>query len=932
MNKLKKLLKFLAYSTFWGWNLIFLAVFYCGILPIIGVPLVLATFDGDIPLDFSIAFLTLIIVPVGASYVGLKYLSKQPGQLMRLFYGVEAPLVTWCLLRLFLFRELTWASGLVLGTLLITIFAFAVEIVRGYINNQRVYSWLQAIAHSLMLLMGLYLGLVLLFYAIPVAIWVIAGIFYFIVGFFSFGWVESLWYELTHSLSWIYWSIIAGLLLILFNFSAALFIGMPTAITGLYLSSGRKVLLQFAQQYGKKAASILTISTISCWLVLLLIFNQQPQVKTFAWLSQTPQNRTELLAAATTISKGLVNANLHPYRYLSTTADNNHIYSIYRDLNFPKFFALFLQHKYNQLLSPFLYQGSRQDVSKAADLYAQFFDAPLQKAERKSVRHALQSTAIVDQAKAGLLNIDQKKVWLEKQEVNLTPHGDWAEVEIHEVYQNQTNDVEEILYYFSLPESAAITGLWLGESEDKTQRFPFQVSPRGAAQEVYNSQVRRTRPVDPALLEQVGFGQYRLRAFPVPPRRTSREISRGEPASKMHLWLTYKVLQQKGGWALPQLAEKRNIFWTGQTQRIRNGKRKWAFGNDWFEDSWYEQTTSDKSKDIASRRTSHQIQLANGYQVALQPLANQNYILPQNQTYALLLDTSYSMKDRLDAIKNTLDWGTTNLGNNDLDLFVIDSQDRSRRFEEISDLDPAQLSFYGSILNPEMLDKFNTLRGDKHYDAVLIVTDEGSYELNQDRQTIPQLDAPLWMIHLDHQLPRAYDDTILQALQNSHGGVATDLATVMQRLGTELAQGTAVVDGYSWKVSPSNNLATTTGIEPLAARQLVDYFTKYNQNELSLTQLDQIHQIAKEHNLVTPYSSMIVLVNDQQRELLKAAEAKSDRFEREVETGVEQLNQPFSPFEVSGVPEPDWWVLLVIVAIALGFIWQQQQITENNNN
>ena len=76
-----------------------------------------------------------------------------------------------------------------------------------------------------------------------------------------------------------------------------------------------------------------------------------------------------------------------------------------------------MQDRYNQLLSPFLYQGDRNDVNKSAELYAEFFDTPIQKGERKAIRHALQSTSIVDQAKAGLLNIDQKKVWLAKQEM-----------------------------------------------------------------------------------------------------------------------------------------------------------------------------------------------------------------------------------------------------------------------------------------------------------------------------------------------------------------------------------------------------------------------------------------------------------------------------------------------------------------------------------
>ena len=76
-------------------------------------------------------------------------------------------------------------------------------------------------------------------------------------------------------------------------------------------------------------------------------------------------------------------------------------------------------------------------------------------------------------------------------------------------------------------------------------------------QQVYNSQVRRTRPVDPALLEQVGPGQYRLRAFPVPPRRnTSQKRNVRFETPKMHLWLTYQVMQQEQGWCITQASRK----------------------------------------------------------------------------------------------------------------------------------------------------------------------------------------------------------------------------------------------------------------------------------------------------------------------------------------------------------------------------------------
>lgn len=895
-------------------------------MPFIGVWLIVATFEGTTPLDFSLTLLALIAIPTACTFYGLKYLRTQPKELMRWFYGVEAPLVTWCLVRLFIIRELTPATSLILGTLLISIVAFAIEVLQGYQANRPVFSWLQMIAHTLMLFTGVYLGTVLLLYAIPVAAYVLLGVYHFIIVFFSFNWVTNLLQSLSYG-GVIFWFLtIFSLFSLLFAFSAVLFVVMPLVLTNLLVNSGKKIIRAFAQQHSQTRAMQVGAAVVATWLILFNFFNQQPQVEAFKLLEQSPLDKAELLAAAPKIRQGLINANLYPYRYLSTKEGNDHIFNMYDNLTLPEPVSRFFQNRYNQLLAPFLYQGSQGDVDKAAQLYAEFFDTPIQQAERKSVRHALQSTAIIDQAKAGLLNIDQKRVWLAQQEINVTPHGDWADVEIHEVYENQTNDVEEILYYFSLPESAAITGLWLGETDDLAQRFTHQVAPRGAAQEVYNSQVSRTRPVDPALLEQVGAGQYRLRAFPVPPKRTISRNGDRETTPQMHLWLTYQVMRQESGWALPKLAEKRNIFWTSFTKRMRNGQKIRSVGNFWLEEFVGESSNIDPQ--------TYQIKLDSGYTVTAQPLTSQDYVLPSKQKYAVILDTSYSMDQHVSELRSTINWIQQKLTNNQTDLYLTDVvANQARRLTSIQNFHPEQLTFYGSLQPEQMLKQFQTLRGNQNYDAVLLLTDRGSYELSEDTTKIPQLEAPLWMIHLGGELPRAYNDAVLQTMQNSNGGVANDIATVIKRLATEAVNGAAVIDGYSWTVNQSNSdsteeTLTKQKLEPIAARQLVSAIARTSNHQLSLAELDHVHRLAKNNDIVTPYSSMIVLVNDGQREQLKAAEQRTDRFEREVETGTEQLETPFNPFEtaeVSGVPEPQLWILLGLVILALGLVWQQQR-------
>ncbi len=75
------------------------------------------------------------------------------------------------------------------------------------------------------------------------------------------------------------------------------------------------------------------------------------------------------------------------------------------------------------------------------------------------------------------------------------------DVEFHEVLLNDGPIVQEVYYYLLLPETAVFTGVWLGADKE----YAFQVSTRGAAQQVYREQLVVRQ--DPALLEQVSIDQ-----------------------------------------------------------------------------------------------------------------------------------------------------------------------------------------------------------------------------------------------------------------------------------------------------------------------------------------------------------------------------------------------------------------------------------------
>lgn len=899
---MKTLVHTLCSAIFWLWNIAFLLVVFAG-LPFMAVSIWEAAIAGEIPASFLISFLGMIFTPPVCTLIGWR-LRKHPVLLMRLFYGVEAPLFALCLLRLFVIRELNAASAHILGSLAVCMATLAIELLSSYTARRHALGWLRLFGHSLMLVMGVYVGVLLLFYTVPT-------LAVFVYAFFSFNWVRDLWWMLnSDSLATIWWGTIS---LLLFGFSCTLFVAMPYALVNMYTRSWWRAFATFGTRYGWVKAGLSTVGVTLTWIFLFFGLQNQPQLHAFSLLQSPPttvQARQELLQRSDLIRRGLVNSYLYGYRYLSPWEESNQLREMYQSLfKMGEDHAQQWQDFHNAWISPFLYRGDRTDPEKAAALYAQFFDVPIQRAEADAIRHALQSTVQRDQVQAGLLNIDQELVWLAQQRVNVQEHGDWAEVELYEHYQNPTDQDQEIFYSFSLPESAVITGVWLGNQRDRDQRFRFTVSPRGAAQKVYNEEVDRanfTVATDPALVEQVGPRQYRMRVFPIP-QRSWRTQKPGE----LHLWLTYRVMQRDRQWALPQLTEKRNIFWTKDTVRRRQGRPTAMSADLWLESA------------IPARKsapTTHRVTLAN-YQVGATPVPPTKR-LSSSHRLALVLDTSYSMKSHQAELTQTLNQLKQQPGIQP-DLYVTVDGAGAERVAEIRSFDATKTPFYGSLVIPTMVQQFEQVRGDRVYDAIVVLTDQGSYELSRDNVVMPAITTPLWIVHLGGTLPPAYDDATLATLQRTRGGSATSLEEVLRQVEAIASAGEAVVsvaDGYAWTVTPEGGETTTARTDPdftpIAARQLILNLSR-EQDMTQLASLDAVHAIAKSTEIVTPYSSMLVLVDDRQRQALKQAEAGADRFQRTVETGEEDLTQPDNPLNSVAVPEPGLGLGLGVVAVLI---------------
>jgi putative PEP-CTERM system integral membrane protein len=940
------------YGLFWSWNLIFLAFMLLGFAPRMLPEMLTAVRAGEIPADFLVYAIILTLIPVIVVILGFTILRRSPGRLFSLGYGVEGPLMLLLAIRFFAVREMTLAMALLLSIAGLGIATLLWQILDQKIDDRgALLAHLRLAGLTLLLITGLYAGVWLAFYAVPMAVvgwnWFVDTLVNLPRFLSDLG--DELWRLFTGEWSYIPFVLLGFILMI---YTATLFVLMPLAVPVLCIRAWQAGLRVLASRYGPLRAVLLTAVVLLACAALLAQTNRQPQQEAFALLETLPANPAEaraLLDKTDTIRAGLLNAYLSPFRYFSAVGEVRHISDIYQDalkLSAPE--AGRVQTLYETVARPVLYlpvhppettdpnslnrwdsRAFREESQEAAELYETFFDQTIIEGERETIVQAVRSTWSVDRAQTAWQAVDDREVHLLRQELNLTEHGDWAEVELYEVYQNRTAQRQEVVYYFSLPESAVITGVWLGNSPNRSERFDYRVSPRGAAQAIYRNEVRWN--MDPALVEQIGPRQYRLRIFPIEPQRQRWDqegirstIEAGPP---LYMWLTWRVLARDHAWPLPRLAEKRNVYWDGESIRLLNGQPMTTAAANWLPEA----VAVSGPVELAP----HRVDFPNGETVLIRPVTTDELAdpstslktgLPANLHLAVVLDRSRSMAKQAAQVEAAFDRLARLEA--EIDVYLTASKYRGEESSRLAlaDFDPDSILYYGGQNAAELLTQFDTLRGNQSYDAVLVLTDGTGYELGEGEVRVPRPTAPVWMVHLGGDFPLGYDDPTLEAIQASGGGVTGSLDEALTRLAIALAQSDSdealadIIDGYTWLTLPTRQVegdpvaAADDDFAAFAARRLILAAMQRRQAELNqLETLDQLHAIAIEHSIVTPYSSMIVLVTQDQERRLDRLEAEGDRFQREYEE-VGETNP-----DLTGVPEPEEWLLLALVVGMLGW-------------
>lgn len=1000
-TRLKTLARKLAHPAIWGfglfwtWNLIFLAFMLLGFAPVILPEMLGAVQRGDFPAAFLAYALILTLIPVLAVVLGLTLLRRAPGRLFALGYGVEAPLMLLVALRFFAVREMMPAVGLLLAIAALGIGTFLWQLVDSAIDARGgAATALRAVGLTLLLIIGLYASVWIAFYVVPlVAVGVQATIDTLLAwrqvladawaSLLAFDWRDFLNVE---NLRWLPFMVLGPLLA---GFTAVLFAAMPIVVTLLYLRAWWQGMRALANRFGRVAAIAIPVGVAAMVAVAMVLADRQPQQTAFALLARPPADAAAaraLLAREDEIRDGLLNAYLAPQRYFSAVGEVRHVRDMYRSsplqLSEPR--AAQVQALYEAVARPVLYvpvhppvqsdapgdsfvldnQAFQKEPAEAAEQYARFFDRPIAEAERPALVRAARSTWSVAQAQAAWQAVDDREVHLVRQDVSVAEHGDWAEVELYEVYQNLTGQRQEVVYYFNLPESAVVTGVWLGDSADRAARHEFRVAPRGAAQALYRQEVRRN--VDPALVEQIGPRQYRLRVFPIEPEIRAWNSDSGQmspsPGPPLHLWFSYRVLASDDAWPLPQLAEKRNVFWDESTERTVGGQAVPGATEAWLPES--------VPATAPVQPVAHRVDFPNGETVIVRPVGKDPSESPWPLTDLVLdvvLDRSRSMQAHAAEVRDALaELRAQSPSEGRVHVYLTASEFRGEAPSHLAleDVDPESILYFGGQNAAELLAQYAAMAPGSR-PVVLVLTDGSGYELAAEGIDVPSFDSPVWLVHLGDDLPIGYDDATLEAIQASGGGIAGSVAEARTRLGVPggLMSNTVptdVIDGYVWETMPTDEVderialsaemseaqaageaiagaqflpqlhasaGAATQVDPafaaLAARRLILSAMQRARGSVDrLASLDGLHAIAKDQAIVTPYSSMIVLVNEGQQRRLDALEAGADRFDRELEAVGE--TQP-NGLQVTGVPEPEEWLLLAIAGAMLGwYAWRQR--------
>ncbi len=487
----------------------------------------------------------------------------------------------------------------------------------------------------------------------------------------------------------------------------------------------------------------------------------------------------------------------------------------------------------------------------------------------------------------------------------------FATVTYEEEYRNTTSTEQEVIYEFSLPADAVVTDLDLGPELE----YQGQIAPRGAARRTYEQQLVRRR--DPALIEQVGPRQYRLRVFPIPGTNDRTTLN----GRNQKVRFTYVTPVGWSGIPLPAFSKKQNMTELNLKQTATvNGKILAVDQENSIIPDTAQRMAYCNDQVKFGTQTFGGVAVTFGFDDKTNVCAGQAKVLPQrsDKSLALVIDISAANSKVLTGyLEKLFKDNETFLQGGMADVYYANNSG-------ISDLIPLTKgsfippkAFFGL---PPTLSDLQTIA--KNYDAVILLTGNTQpiFTDSADERGV-RLNQPVFIYHVYGKIP-TYPDTVTTSLLASGGTVVDSLAEAYYRLPKRLGEGELARNGWFWLrsqgspisqgsfqglgtniVKPTNPLPekreSVSPEEAISVKQAIYAGIRlYSGGDLwaDIPKLDAFNSQAQAAGIVTPFSSSLALVNSIQQMQLDQQSQGTGRYETD---SVQPPVMPVMPLRIT---------------------------------
>ncbi len=507
-----------------------------------------------------------------------------------------------------------------------------------------------------------------------------------------------------------------------------------------------------------------------------------------------------------------------------------------------------------------------------------------------------------------------------------------AQVTITDSFSTFMNRDQEVVLEFSLPEEAVVTDLRLGPA----LQYRGQIAPRGAAEQTYVEQV--WKQVDPALLEQVGPRQYRLRVYPVPAANEVAQQRRVEEVEGevQRVQFTYYVLRDSAGIPLPHYSAARNVL-SGETKytvQINGESKRLTDDRLYVVDprSTAELCAVDKTLKLRLLGVDQtEIKLGQSALSTDCEPAGSTFGIAQGKRIQFMVDTSYDNREGgLDsALQQLRELPTSFYENNTVTLTLYNSVATvAKTLSRPEDVPQAtDLIFFSHSSLPVLANAITA-----NTEAVVILS--GTRNPFAEDSSLPSQQFSNKIITVVHEgaVP-TYGPNVESSLAKIrsltvHTNVDEALEVALLQLGLVTQKGVMVGDYWSIETdvlrgvpiyTASVDVRTTSStdwvfVPPLESVVAIPEYQNASSSEekmfeklavradikrhmKKLTPPNQLHSFAVVTGIVSPLSSYIALVNEQQQVRLNQLSTGEKSFTNELDFRVAQprMQNPLSP-------------------------------------